>query len=73
MSNSASSILDKALELSANERADVAEKLLSSLDSPDPRIDELWAKEADSRVEAHKKGELKSVSDEQVFSKYMKK
>ena len=50
MANSANMILDQALELSARERANVAEKLLFSLDSPDSKIDALWAKEADSRL-----------------------
>ncbi len=73
MTNSVSSILDQALELSATERADVAEKLLSSHDSPDPKIDELWAIEADSRVDAYREGMIKAVSEDQVFSKYKKK
>ncbi len=72
MANTANSILDQALELSATERADVAEKLLSSLDAPDLIIDALWAKEADSRIDAYRKGDIKSVSEEQVFAKYKK-
>jgi len=70
MGNSANLILDQALELNATERANVAEKLLFSLDSPDSEIDALWAKEADSRIEAYNKGELETVSSEDVFSKY---
>ncbi len=72
MSNSANMILDRALELSAIERASVAEKLLFSLDSPDLKIDALWAKEADSRVEAYIKGEIETISAEEVFAKYHK-
>jgi putative addiction module component (TIGR02574 family) len=72
MGNSANLILDQALELNATERANVAEKLLFSLDSPDSEIDVLWAKEADSRIEAYNKGELETVSSEDVFSKYRK-
>lgn len=72
MGKSANLILDQALELSATERADVAEKLLFSLDSPDSKIDALWAKEADARVEAYKNGKLETVSAEEVFSKYRK-
>ncbi|WP_198265418.1 addiction module protein [sulfur-oxidizing endosymbiont of Gigantopelta aegis] len=72
MTNSVNMILDQALELSASERADVAEKLLFSLDRPDSTIDALWAKEADSRVEAYKKGEIEAVSAEKVFAKYRK-
>ena len=72
MVNTANLILDQALELNATERANVAEKLLFSLDSPDSKIDALWAKEADSRVEAYNKGEIEAVSAEEVFSKYRK-
>ena len=70
MANSASMILDKALELSAAERANVAEKLLCSLDNPDSKIDALWAKEADSRVEAYKKGKIEAIPAGEVFAKY---
>ena len=70
MANSANMILDQALELSAIERALVAEKLLFSLDSPDSKIDAVWAKEADSRVEAYKKGEIEATPSEEVFAKY---
>ena len=73
MGSSANLILDKALELSAAERASVAEKLLFSLDSPDSKIDALWAKEADFRIEAYKKGEIGAVPAEEVFAKYRKK
>ena len=70
MTNPANIILDQALELSATERAIVAEKLLLSLDNPDSKIDDLWAKEADSRVEAYKKGDIEAISAEEVFAKY---
>jgi len=70
MSNAANIILDQALELSPSERADVAEKLLFSLDSPDSEMDKLWAKEADNRVEEYEKGNLETISAEEVFAKY---
>jgi len=70
MANSTNMILDQALELSATDRAIVAEKLLFSLDSPDSKIDGIWAKEADSRVEAYKKGQIETIPAEEVFAKY---
>ena len=73
MSKIANTILNQALELSPTERADVAERLLFSLDSPDSKIDELWAKEADNRVEAYKNGSLESVSADDVFAKLLAK
>jgi len=72
MTNTANTILDQALELSATERAVVAEKLLFSLDNPDSKIDAIWANEADSRVEAYNKGEIGVIPSEEVFAKYHK-
>ena len=46
MSNTVNSIFDQTLELSAIERAIIAEKLLFSLGNPNPKIDDIWAKEA---------------------------
>jgi len=70
LTKSASTILNQALKLTASERSDVAEKLLSSLDTHDSSIDSIWAKEADARVEAFDRGEVGSISAEKVFRKY---
>lgn len=70
MNNTANTILNQALELNSNERATVAESLLFSLDRPDPKIDKIWAKESDDRVEAFNKGLIKKISQEKVFAKY---
>lgn len=70
MTHAANTILNQALELSAPERADVAERLLFSLDCPDSKIDAIWAKEADARVDAYERGEIEAVSAEEVFEKY---
>ncbi len=70
MENSANLVLSKALELSAIERANVAEELLFSLDKVDPNIDSLWVKEVNSRIEAYQKGDINTVSIDEVFDKY---
>jgi putative addiction module component (TIGR02574 family) len=70
MENSANLVLSKALELSAIERANVAELLLFSLDKVDPNIDSLWVKEVNSRIEAYQKGDINTVSIDEVFDKY---
>jgi len=72
MSNSVNMIINQALELNPIERADVAERLLFSLDKPDSAIDALWAEEADLRIEQYKKGEIETISASEVFSKYHK-
>jgi len=72
MAASASTVLNQALKLSSSERAEVVEKLISSLDAPDSTIDSFWAKEADTRVKAFERGEIESVPAEKVFEKYRK-
>lgn len=57
-----------ALALPLAERAALAEALLSSLDRPDPRIDELWAKEAEDRLAAFEAGEMEAIPAEEVFT-----
>ena len=44
--------------------------MLSSLDKPDKDIDELWAKEAEDRIDAYDQGNLKAISLEKVLQKY---
>ncbi len=73
MSVEAKKILEQALHLSQCERAVVAEGLLSSLDRPDSTIDELWAKEAEARLDAAERGEMGTVSEQEVFAKYEKR
>lgn len=73
MTDPAKSLIDQALKLKASERAVVAERLLESLDIPDPAIDAAWAHEADARIEAHDRGEIKSIPAEDVFAKYRHK
>ena len=70
MENSVKMIINQALELNPTERANIAEKLLLSLDRPDAQIDVLWEKEANLRIEKYEKGELETISASAVFSKY---
>lgn len=60
-------ILEQALELKVNERSKLVDELLKSLDKPDEEIDEIWAEEADKRLEAYRRGELKAVPMENIF------
>ncbi|MGA7499210.1 MAG: addiction module protein [Isosphaeraceae bacterium] len=70
MSTIAKQILEKALVLSAAERAALVESLLASLDQPDARIDELWAKEAEDRLAAFEAGRMKAYPADQVFQEF---
>jgi len=68
MSKRGTQVLEEALSLPPAERAELADRLLTSLDSPpDRRIDELWAQEAEGRLDAFARGEIKAVSSRKAF------
>jgi len=68
MSAQRAKVLEDALSLSPAERAELVDELLASLDSPARRrIDQLWAQEAEGRLDAFDRGEIKTVSAKQVF------
>lgn len=57
-----------AMKLTAHERAELAEDLLSSLDpKEEEEIEALWIKEAERRYEAYKRGEMSARSADEVF------
>ena len=60
----------KAISLNPLEKAELVDTLLSSLDKPDDSLDQLWANEAESRIDAYKKDKLKSISLSDVLAKY---
>lgn len=68
MSEPAQNLLREALRLPANERAALVEQLSASLDKPDPLLDALWLKEAESRMAAYRAGELDTVDADTVFA-----
>jgi len=72
MSVETQEILDRALGLPAVEKARIVDELLSSLDRPDEAIDALWRQEVEDRIKAYNAGTLKSVSLDEVLSKYHK-
>ena len=70
MSPQADRVLLDALKLSPVERAELIEKLLASFSFPDRKaIDELWAAEAEDRIDAYERGEIKSKTAAEVFGR----
>lgn len=65
-----SRILKEALNLKPAEKAALIDKLLSSLDKPDPEIEALWAEEAEDRIDAFERGAIKSVAVGSVLKKH---
>ena len=67
MSDHGLRLLEKALALPVNERADLVERLLSSLDPAEPEIEKRWAREVEDRLDALERGELRTISAEEFF------
>lgn len=65
--NTPKSILDQALNMRPADKYIIIEGLLNSLDEPDKTIEEIWAIEAEKRLKAYKKGNLKTLTYEEVF------
>ena len=63
-------VLEDALSLPPNERAEIAERILSSLDLvAQQENDRLWAQEVENRLDAYERGEIKAVPADEVFKK----
>ena len=58
------------MALPPEDRAEILERLLASFQSPpDPELDELWAREAEDRLDAYDRGEMGAVPAEEVFAR----
>lgn len=62
-------MLEQALRLEPEQRFELAEKILQSLDQPDPAIDAVWIDEAERRLIAHRSGKVQGIPAEEVFGK----
>ena len=70
MSSTADRLEQEIKSLGEVEKLRIVDAILTDLDKPDPEIDRIWAEEARKRWDAYKAGKLKTVSYEEVMSKY---
>jgi putative addiction module component (TIGR02574 family) len=73
MSQAADALSAQAAKLPPEERVEVVERILDSLDQRNVTLDGLWAKEADNRLAAYRRGEIKAVALSDVIAKYLVK
>lgn len=60
MTRKAEELLEEALSLTIEDRADLAASLLESLDGPDdPDVEEAWAQEVERRIRDAESGKVK--------------
>ena len=60
----------QAAQLAPEERIQLVERILNSLDQPDAALDALWANEASDRLAAYRRGDVKAVGLPDVIAKY---
>ena len=65
-------ILKEAMALRPVEKAKLVDQLIAILNEPDRDIDKLWAEEAEDRIDAYDRGEIKAISLKEVLLKYNK-
>jgi len=67
-------VVDEALELPAEARIGLVDRILVSLNLPtQPDIDRLWAEEAERRVAEIDRGDVELIPGEEVFAKIRRK
>lgn len=60
-------VLEEALKLSPDERAEVAEQLIASLEeAPDTDVEQAWQEEVQRRLQQIERGEVKAIPWEEV-------
>ncbi|MEQ1776407.1 MAG: addiction module protein [Burkholderiales bacterium] len=63
-------LLKQAKALAPAQKLELVEALLSDLDRPDDSVDAAWAAEAEDRLAAYRKGEIRAIPLAQVLAKY---
>lgn len=70
MSSTADQLEQEITSLPDVEKLRLVDAILDELRKPDPEIDRIWVEEARKRWDAYKAGRLRTVSYEEVMSKY---
>ena len=70
MNKRVATIAEEAERLPAADRVELVERLLTTLDRPDPAIDAAWADEAERRLDAYERGETTARDAASVLAQY---
>lgn len=74
MTDKSQVVLAEAFKLTANERAEVAEQLIASLDeAPDTDVEQAWQEEMQKRSQQIERGEVELVDSDAVMAELRKK
>ena len=73
MATKVDKLVSEIRSLSNDDKIRILGALLTDLHQPDPEVDARWADEARRRWQAYKRGELASISYEELMSQYSSK
>jgi putative addiction module component (TIGR02574 family) len=74
MSERVKRLTEEIRKLPPEEQADLIDELLVlTYREPDPEIDKAWAEEAERRLAAYRRGEIKTVPLEEVMARLRKR
>ncbi len=74
MTDKSKAVLEEALKLTADERAEVAEQLIASLEeTPDADVQQAWQEEVQRRLQQIDRGEVELVDSDTVIAELRKK
>jgi putative addiction module component (TIGR02574 family) len=59
-------LIEQALKLDPAGRLELVDRVLHSLDRPDPAIDEVWIEEAERRLAEYRAGKVRGIPAEDV-------
>ena len=62
-------LLDQAISLPVNERAEMVDLILKSLNNPSEEIDKQWIEVAKKRLSEINSGKVKAIPGHEVFQK----
>lgn len=62
-------VINQVMDLKPQEKYLIIEQLVQSLNEPDKEIEKMWVEESKKRLEAYERGELKTISFDEVFGK----
>lgn len=66
-------LIAEIIDLPVDQRAEIVDRILQTLNRPDPDIETAWAKEAQRRLSEFERGEMTPVPGKEVFNSIRKR
>lgn len=68
MNTQVEELLARAKQLTPDQRIELADLIYADTVAPDPKWEAAWAKEAQGRIEAYRRGEIEAVDADEMHA-----